>query len=44
VSEVAATYEASVATETGNPDEACAEWPGEYEPVRLPRPTVERNA
>jgi len=37
-SEVAATYEASVAKETDDPDEAYAEWPGEYVPVRLPWP------
>ena len=38
VSEVAAKYGASVATETGVPDEAYADWPGEYEPLRLPWP------
>ena len=38
VSEVAAKYGASVATETDVPDEAYAEWPGEYEPLRLPWP------
>jgi uncharacterized cupin superfamily protein len=38
VSEVAAKYDASVAEDTGNPDEAYADWPGEYEPVRLPWP------
>jgi uncharacterized cupin superfamily protein len=38
VSEVAAKYGASVATETGEPDEAYADWPGEYEPMRLPWP------
>lgn len=36
VSEVAAKYGASVATETEDPDEAYADWPGEYLPVRLP--------
>jgi uncharacterized cupin superfamily protein len=35
VSEVAARHGASVATETGDPDEAYADWPGEYEPLRL---------
>ena len=39
VSEVAVKYWASVASETGIPDEAYADWPGEYEPVRLPSPT-----
>lgn len=38
VSEVAARYGASVAKETSDPDEAYADWPGEYEPVRLPWP------
>jgi uncharacterized cupin superfamily protein len=38
VSEVAAKYGASVAKETGNPDEAYADWPGEYQPIRLPWP------
>jgi uncharacterized cupin superfamily protein len=38
VSEVAAKYGASVASETSVPDEAYADWPGEYEPVRLPWP------
>jgi uncharacterized cupin superfamily protein len=38
VSEVAAKYGASVAKETDNGDEAYADWPGEYQPVRLPWP------
>ena len=38
VSEVAARYGASVAKETGVPDEAYADWPGDYEPARLPWP------
>ena len=38
VSAVAAKYGASVAHETSEPDEAYADWPGEYEPVRLPWP------
>jgi uncharacterized cupin superfamily protein len=38
VSEAAAKYGASVAKETDDPDEAYADWPGEYEPVRLPWP------
>lgn len=38
VSEVAAECGASVASETRVPDEAYADWPGEYEPVRLPWP------
>ena len=38
VSDVAAGYRASVETETSEPDEAYADWPGEYLPVRLPWP------
>lgn len=38
VSEVAARHGASAARETSNPDEAYADWPGDYEPVRLPWP------
>jgi uncharacterized cupin superfamily protein len=38
VSEVAAKYGASAAKETAEPDEAYADWPGEYVPVRLPWP------
>jgi uncharacterized cupin superfamily protein len=38
VSEVAAKYGASVASETNKPDEAYADWPGEYVPVRLTWP------
>jgi len=38
VSETAARHGASVATETAVPDEAYADWPGDYEPVRLPWP------
>jgi len=40
VSEVAAKYGASVAQETFDPDEAYADWPGDYAPVRLPWPVV----
>jgi hypothetical protein len=40
VSEVAAKYGASAATETNDGDEAYADWPGEYVPVRLPWPLV----
>jgi uncharacterized cupin superfamily protein len=43
VSEVAAKHRASVAVETGNPDEAYADWPGEFEPVRLPWPVADRT-
>ncbi len=43
VSEVAAKYGASAAKETGKPDEAYADWPGEYQPIRLPWP-VESDA
>lgn len=38
VSQVAAKYGASVGTETTIPDEAYADWPGEYQPLRLPWP------
>jgi hypothetical protein len=38
VSEIAARYGASVARETNDPDSAYADWPGEYEPVRLTWP------
>jgi uncharacterized cupin superfamily protein len=38
VSEIAAKHGASVAQETPNPDEAYADWPGEFVPVRLPWP------
>jgi len=37
-SEVAAKHDASVANDTGVPDEAYADWPGEYEPTRVPWP------
>jgi len=38
VSEPAARYGASVVQETGEPDEAYADWPGDFVPVRLPWP------
>lgn len=38
VSEVAAKHGASVARETTSGDEAYADWPGEYEPARVPWP------
>ena len=38
VSAIAAKYGASVAKETGVPDEAYEDWPGDYEPARLPWP------
>ena len=38
VSGVAAKHDASVATETAVPDEAYADWPGSYDPVRMPWP------
>jgi uncharacterized cupin superfamily protein len=38
VSDVAAKYGASAAKETDSGDEAYADWPGEYVPVRLPWP------
>jgi hypothetical protein len=37
-SEVAANYGASAAKDTDDPDEAYADWPGKYVPVRLPWP------
>jgi uncharacterized cupin superfamily protein len=40
LSEIAAKYGASAAEETYEPDEAYADWPGEYLPVRLPWPLV----
>jgi uncharacterized cupin superfamily protein len=39
VSEIAARHSASVRAETTVPDEAYADWPGEYEPVRLAWPS-----
>jgi uncharacterized cupin superfamily protein len=41
VSEVAAKHDASVAEETPNPDEAYADWPGDFDLARLPWPPVE---
>ena len=38
VSEAAAKHAASAAKETANPDEAYADWPGDFVPVRLPWP------
>jgi uncharacterized cupin superfamily protein len=38
VSEVAAKHGASVTEETENPDEAYADWPGEFAPTRVPWP------
>jgi hypothetical protein len=38
VSEVAAKYGASAVNATDDPDEAYANWPGDYVPVRLPWP------
>jgi uncharacterized cupin superfamily protein len=37
-SEVAAKYGASASTDTEDPDEAYADWPGEFAPVRVPWP------
>jgi hypothetical protein len=37
-SDVAAKYGASAAKDTAGPDEAYADWPGDYAPVRLPWP------
>jgi uncharacterized cupin superfamily protein len=41
VSEVAAKYGASAARETENPDEAYADWPGDFRPVRLQWPPAD---
>lgn len=38
VSELAQRFSASAATETGDGEEAYADWPGEYEPARVPWP------
>jgi uncharacterized cupin superfamily protein len=38
VSEVAAKYGASAAKTTGNPEEAYADWPGDYVPTDVPWP------
>ena len=38
VSAVASRYGASVAKDTAEPDEAYTDWPGEYQPTRLPWP------
>jgi uncharacterized cupin superfamily protein len=43
VSDVAARYDASVGQETDDPDEAYADWPGDYQPVRLPWPTIDEG-
>lgn len=44
VSEVAARHDASVKRETDSPDEAYTDWPGTFEPVRLPWPPEEDEA
>jgi uncharacterized cupin superfamily protein len=41
VNELAGKYGASVSAETDSGDAAYADWPGDYEPVRLPWPIVE---
>lgn len=38
VGEIAARYGASAARDMQNPDEAYADWPGDYDLVRLPCP------
>jgi hypothetical protein len=38
VSEVASTYGASAGETTEDPEEAYADWPGEWVPTRLPWP------
>jgi hypothetical protein len=40
VSPVAAKYGASVGMETAIPDDAYADWPGDYQPLRLPWPAA----
>jgi hypothetical protein len=40
VGEVAAKHGASVAKATPNPEEAYADWPGEFTPARLPWPVA----
>jgi uncharacterized cupin superfamily protein len=40
VSEVAARHGASAARETYDPDEAYADWPGDFTPTRLPWPVT----
>ncbi len=40
-SEAAAKHGASAVTDTDVPDEAYADWPGDYEPLRLPFPPAE---
>jgi hypothetical protein len=41
-SEVAAKHGASAAKDTDHADEAYADWPGDYVPVRLPWPPDRR--
>jgi len=41
VGDLAGGYGASVTAETGSGDAAYADWPGEYEPIRLPWPTAD---
>ena len=36
MSELAAKYDACATLETYDPDEAYANWPGDYKPLRLP--------
>jgi uncharacterized cupin superfamily protein len=38
ISEVAAKYDASTAKETESPEEAYADWPGDFTPTRVPWP------
>ena len=38
VSDVAAKYGASAAKDTGNPEEAYGDWPGDFTPARVPWP------
>jgi uncharacterized cupin superfamily protein len=43
-SDVAAKHDASAANDTDVPDEAYADWPGDYEPVRIPWPPTGSSA
>jgi uncharacterized cupin superfamily protein len=43
-SELAQRFNASASTDTGDPDKAYSDWPGEYEPTRLPWPLAADTA
>jgi hypothetical protein len=44
VSEAAAKYRASVAKETVKPDDAYADWPGEFQRCACPGPAPDRRS